>query len=67
MMPYWRGIDALKLCESNGLTRTSAWLRAVTARPSVLQSSAGEAEMADAALKYFVDYATPGTRGAERV
>ena len=63
MLPYWRKIDAVELCEESGCARTAAWLRAVATRPSVEETSAGEAEMARAAKLYYVDYATPGCRG----
>lgn len=63
MLPYWRGIDTLELCARHGLPKTTAWMRAVAARPSVKKTSAGTEEMARAARRYFVDYATPGTPG----
>ena len=63
MLPYGRKIDAVELCEESGCARTAAWLRAVATRPSVEETSAGEAEMARAAKLYYVDYATPGCRG----
>jgi len=63
MLPYWRGIDVFRLCASCGLTRTEEWLRAVLAQTSVKQTSAGEAEMAIAARKYFVTYVSPGAPG----
>ena len=63
MLPYWRGIDAVALCEQHACPRTAQWLQAVAARPSVQQTSAGEAEMARAAKLYYVDYASPDTRG----
>jgi hypothetical protein len=64
MLPYWRAIDPLALCSSHGLTRTAVWLQAVTSRPSVIKTSAGEAEMARASKLYYVNYATPGSKGA---
>jgi len=63
MLPFWRGIDPLHLCESHGLQRTSAWMQCVAARPSVQLTSAGKAEMVRAARRYYVDYASPGTPG----
>ena len=63
MLPYWRGIDALALCREHGCVRTARWLQAVAARPSVQRSSAGEEEMVAAAKRYYVEYASPGTRG----
>ena len=63
MLPFWRGLDALLMCERSGLTATSAWMRAVAARPSVQETSAGEAEMVRASKLYYVDYASPGTQG----
>ena len=63
MLPYWRGFDVRTLCERQGLGLTSAWLGAVAARPSVQKSSAGVDEMARAAAKYYVEYASPGTPG----
>ena len=63
MLPYWRNLDVFALCTSNGLSLTNGWLRAVVSRPSVIDSSAGEAEMATAARKYFVEHVSPGARG----
>ena len=63
MLPYWRNLDVFALCASNGLVLTEEWLRAVASRPSVIESSAGETEMAAAARKYFVDFVSPGARG----
>ena len=63
MLPYWRGVDTLKLCEAHGLERTSRWMQAVAMRPSVQRSSAGEDEMVRASKLYYVEHASPGTRG----
>ena len=63
MLPYWRNLEILRLLESQGLTRTAAWMRAVAARPSVLATSAGEAEMVRASRLYYVTHASPGSRG----
>jgi len=63
MLPHWRGIDTIRLCETHGLQRTSVWMQAVAARPSVKSTSAGEEEMIAASRRYYVDYASPGTPG----
>ena len=63
MLPYWRGMDVLRMCEAQGLRRTAAWMRAVAARPSVQATSAGRAEMARAAKLYYVSHVSPGAEG----
>ena len=63
MLPYWRGIELMALCEGQGLQRSAAWLRAVAERPSVKATSAGEKEMVRASRRYYVEYASPGTPG----
>jgi len=63
MLPHWRAIDACRLCESQGLLATRDWLVAVSQRPSVVETSAGEAEMARAARRYFVTHVSPGAPG----
>ena len=65
MLPYWRNMDILTMCERQGLLRTAAWFRAVAARPSVVETSCGEAEMARASKLYYVDFASPGSPGAQ--
>ena len=63
MLPFWRNLDILKLCERQGLTRTRAWLEHVAARPSVIETAADEAEMVRASKLYYVSFASPGSRG----
>lgn len=63
MLPYWRNMDILTMCERQGLTRTRAWLQAVADRPSVIETAADEAEMARAAKLYYVTFASPGSKG----
>ena len=63
MLPYWRNLDILAACDAQGLQRTAAWIRAVAARPSVVETCCDEAEMVAASRRYYVDYASPGSRG----
>lgn len=63
MLPYWRAIDPLRLCEVNGLKLTGKWLQATAARRSVVATSAGGVEMARASRLYYVDYVSPGAPG----
>jgi len=63
MLPYWRGLSVLDLCQQSGCPRTAAWLEAVAARPSVAATSAGEREMARAARQYYVTHVSPGAPG----
>lgn len=63
MLPYWRGFDVLDLCRQRSLTRTAAWMKAVAARPSVMATTAGHAEMARAARQYYVNHVSPGAPG----
>jgi len=63
MLPHWRGLDPVRLCEVQGLPRTASWMQAVAARPSVQSTSAGEEEMVRASRRYYVNYASPGTPG----
>ncbi len=63
MLPHWRDMHILSLCEARGLQRTRRWLEAVAARPSVAETSAGTAEMIRASRLYYVDYVSPGAPG----
>ncbi len=63
MLPHWRAIDTPSLCERHGLLLTREWLLATAARPSVVQSSAGDVEMARAAALYYVSHVSPGAAG----
>ena len=63
MLPYWRNMDILDECEQRGLSCTARWLRAVAARPSVIETACEEAEMVRASKLYYVDYASPGSPG----
>ena len=63
MLPYWRNLDILALCERQGLTRTRAWLESVAARTSVVETAADEEEMVRASRLYYVSFASPGSRG----
>ena len=63
MLPYWRNLDLVTLCERQGLRATATWLGAVAERPSVQQTSAGLDEMVRASKKYYVGYASPGAPG----
>ena len=60
MLRHFRAIDICRMCDTQGLPLTSAWLQAVAAHPSVVQTSAGEEEMARAARKYFVTFVSAG-------
>jgi len=64
MLPHFRALDLPLLLQQMALDRTRRWLLAVAARPSVAQSSAGAEEMARAARRYYVEYASPGAPGA---
>lgn len=63
MLPHYRAIDLLQLCDAHGLALLKDWMLAVAARPSVQRSSAGHEEMCKAAIRYYVRYISPGAPG----
>ena len=63
MLPHWRNIDVLSLCQAYGLVRTKAWLLAVARHPSVTLTSAGKEEMVRASRLYYVSYVSPAAPG----
>jgi len=63
MLPHWRALDLPSFAQQSGLDRTRRWLLAVAEHPSVVESSAGEEEMARASRRYYVEHVSPGAPG----
>ena len=63
MLPHWRALELLPFMQQCGLDRSVRWMKAVAARPSVTQSSAGAEEMARASGRYYVEHVSPGAPG----
>jgi len=62
-LPYFRGVDFMTEILPEECTRLEKWVRAVTARQSVMESACSDDEILAAARKYYVSYLSPGAPG----